>query len=108
EFVGFHSDWCSDLNPVNELSPNPALNPNAAEVRNICETLMTPTGASNFYNDPDRNAAAVHYIFGFVEGNPNLREETAGTTTLGIVTDITDRLTLTIDYWNIKIDDMIT
>jgi outer membrane receptor protein involved in Fe transport len=108
EFVGFHGDWCSDLNPVNELSPNPALNPNAAEVRNICETLMTPTGASNFYNNPDRNAAAVHYIFGFVEGNPNLSEETAGTTTLGIVTDITDRLTLTIDYWNIKIDDMIT
>jgi outer membrane receptor protein involved in Fe transport len=47
-------------------------------------------------------------VFGFVEGNADLKEETAGTTTIGVVADITDQLTLTVDYWNIKIDDMIT
>src|SRR5690606_2678072 len=98
----------SDLNPVNTLSANPALNPNAAQIRAICETLMTPTGADNFYNNPNRNAGASHNVFGFVEGNANLKEETAGTTTIGLVADITDNLTLTVDYWNIKIDDMIT
>ena len=108
QFIGFQGDWCSDLNPVNTLSANPALNPNAAQIRAICETLMTPTGAETFYNNPNRNAGATHNVFGFVEGNPNLKEETAGTTTIGVVADITDNLTLTVDYWNIKIDDMIT
>ncbi len=107
-FVGTQGDWCSDLNPVNPLSPNPALNPNAAQVRQLCSELMTPTGASVFYDDPNRSNRGLNFIWAFVEGNPNIRHETAGTTTIGVVADVTDRITLTADYWQIKINDMIS
>src|SRR5690606_38088412 len=101
--VGTQGDWCSDLNPVNPLSPNPNLNPNAAQARALCETLMTPTGAAEYYNNPNRNASATHFFWAFVEGNVDVDVETAGTTTIGVVANITDRATLTVDYWSIKI-----
>jgi iron complex outermembrane receptor protein len=106
--VGFRGDWCSDLNATNALAPNPSINPNAAQARAICESIMGPTGAANYYTDPNRNSGALQFFFTFVEGNPNLREETAGTTTIGTVVDITDRLTMTLDYWNIQIENMIS
>jgi len=106
--VGTQGDWCSDLNPVNPLSPNPNLNQNAAGARALCETLMTPTGASEYYNNPNRNASATHFFWAFVEGNLDVEVETAGTTTIGVVSNLTDRATLTVDYWSIKIDDMIS
>src|SRR5690606_9823540 len=34
--------------------------------------------------------------------------EEANTLTLGIVADVTDRTTLTVDYWNIEIKDMVS
>lgn len=44
------------------------------------------------------------------EGNANLEEETADTWTVGVVLQprFLDGLTLTIDYWNIEIDDAIS
>jgi iron complex outermembrane receptor protein len=105
--VGSQGDWCSDLNPVNPLSPNPAVNPNAAQARALCSTLMTPTGAATFYANPNRNASATHFFWAFVEGNLDVKLETAGTTTIGVVAELTDAVTLTVDYWAIKIHDMI-
>ena len=107
-FVRLNGDWCSDLNPVNPLSPNPALNANAAQARALCESLMGPTGASEFYNDPNRPAGALNFVWAFVNGSPAVQHETASTTTLGIVANVTDALTVTADYWSIKIDDMIS
>jgi outer membrane receptor protein involved in Fe transport len=101
-------DWCSDLNPANANSPNPALNPNAAQVRALCETLMGPQGAATYYSDPDRPDTADQYYFSYIQGNPELKEETAKTITLGVVADLTDNLSLSVDWWNIKIDDMIS
>lgn len=106
--VGSQGDWCSDRNPVNSLSPNPALNANAAQARALCSTLMTPTGAATFYDNPSRNATATHFFWAFVEGNLAVDIETAGTTTIGTVVDVTDNFTLTVDYWSIKIHDMIS
>ncbi len=107
-FVRFNGDWCSDLNPANPLSANPNLNPNAAQVRAICTQLMGPTGAAIYYANPDRSDDALNFVWAFVEGNPNVEHETASTTTAGIVADITDSITLTADYWSIKINDMIS
>lgn len=107
-FVRLNGDWCSDLNPVNPLSPNPALNPNAEEARALCEELMGATGADVYYSDPDRPDGALNFVWAFVEGNPEVQHETASTTTLGIVADVTDTITVTADYWSIKINDMIS
>jgi outer membrane receptor protein involved in Fe transport len=101
-------DWCSDLNPANPNSPNPALNPNVAQTRALCEALMGPQGAATYYNNPNRPATANQFYFSYVQGNPELKEETAKTITLGIVADLTDELSLSIDWWNIQIDDMIS
>jgi len=106
--VGTQGDWCSDLNPVNAFSPNPSLNPNAAQARALCETLMTPVGALEYYNNPNRPSGAVGFFWAFVDGNLAVGPETAGTTTIGTVADVTDRFTLTVDYWSIKIDQMIS
>jgi outer membrane receptor protein involved in Fe transport len=102
-----NGDWCSEENPVNPNSPNPALNPNAAQARAICESLMGPAGASVFYSGEQPDAARSARWF-YVVGNPNLVPESAGTTTLGVVANITDQTTLSVDYWNIKISDMVS
>ena len=44
---------------------------------------------------------------GFVGGNPNVKEETADTWSVGAVWQITDGLDMTIDYYNIEIDNAI-
>jgi outer membrane receptor protein involved in Fe transport len=41
-----NGDWCSEENPTNPFAPNPANNPNASQVRAICESLMGVAGAS--------------------------------------------------------------
>lgn len=102
-----NGDWCSEANPVNPNSPNPALNPNAAEVKAICEALMGPAGASVYYGNEQNDQARSARWFNVV-GNPNLLPETAGTTTVGLVADINDRTTLSVDYWDIKISDMVS
>src|SRR5690606_3441123 len=43
-----------------------------------------------------------------VIGNPRLRSEKANTVTAGIVADIGENITLSVDYWRIEISDMIT
>lgn len=106
--VRFNGDWCSDRNPVNPLSPNPDLNPNAAQARAVCEAIMGEQGAVEYYNNENRPFGALQFFFPFVSGNPELDEETADTITLGVVADITEDLTVSVDYWNIKIEDMIS
>jgi iron complex outermembrane receptor protein len=104
---GFTGDYCSDLNVGNPFAPN-VNNPNAAEVRAICESMMGPGAALDFYNNPNRSQGGFQFYFTFAEGNPDLIEETAGTTTIGAVIDITESVTMTIDYWNIKIQNMVS
>jgi outer membrane receptor protein involved in Fe transport len=56
--------------------------------------------------DLDSSAGQYNAIFG---GNPDLKPETADTWTAGIVFTPTfvDNLAVTIDYWNIKVEDTI-
>lgn len=100
-------DWCSESNPVNPLSPNANLNPNAAEARALCEALMGPAGAQVYYAS-DQPDSPVQFRWVNLVGNPELEPETAETTTLGVVADINDRTTLSVDYWRIEISDMVT
>jgi outer membrane receptor protein involved in Fe transport len=106
-----YGDWCSDLNPVNVLSPNPAINKNgaagAAAARQLCTQLMGPTGADYFYNDPFRPDVATQGRLSYLSGNPNLKSEGAETFTFGVVADVSESVRLTLDYWHIQLSDLI-
>jgi iron complex outermembrane recepter protein len=81
----------------------------AAHSYNICRQLMGETGAFEYY---DNRAPALQPTVGNTGvsnsfGNRNLREEQADTFTLGTVMDVTDNVTLTVDWYEIEIKDMI-
>jgi outer membrane receptor protein involved in Fe transport len=112
-FSLFQGDPCSELNPARlPYTANPTLNSAgpaaAAQVRVLCEQLMGPTGAANYYGgDTPQPSGFVSPRISNLSGNPNLRSEEARTLTLGVVADLTERATLTFDYWRIELDDMI-
>jgi iron complex outermembrane recepter protein len=87
-------------------SSNPA---QAAHSYNICRQLMGTTGAFEYYDNrpiaqqPTVGNTGVSNSF----GNPNLREEQADTFTLGMVMDFHDNFTLTVDWYEIEIKNMI-
>ena len=103
-------DQCSQLNTAAPFSPG---NPNAsaqqrAQSQAICEALMTPAGAQEYYvtnglNQPNPGGIGIQNG----TGNADLREEAADTFTLGMVMDFADNWTLTVDYYSIEIKDMI-
>ncbi|MDT8397264.1 MAG: TonB-dependent receptor [Pseudomonadales bacterium] len=107
--ITFVGDFCSEANPVNGFSANPALNPNAAQVRAICSELAGPTGAANFY-DPSNDQPSNSFGFSFVNsvGNPNLKSERARTFTIGAVFNPIENMTLSVDWYSIEIDDLIS
>jgi iron complex outermembrane receptor protein len=112
-FSLFQGDPCSELNPATlPYTANPSLNTAgpgaAAQVRALCERLMGPTGAANYYGgDTPQPSGFVSPRISNLSGNPNLRSEEAKTATLGVVAELTERARLTFDYWRIELDDMI-
>jgi outer membrane receptor protein involved in Fe transport len=87
-------------------SPNPA---QAAHAYNLCRQLMGPTGSFEYYDNRALNLQPTVGNTGVSNsfGNPNLREEQADTFTLGVVMDFHDNFTLTVDWYEIEIKDMI-
>ena len=89
-----------------------ASSPNAAQAAhsyNICRQLMGTTGAFEYYDNRPVNLQPTVGNTGVSNsfGNPNLREEQADTFTLGMVMDLHDNITLTVDWYEIEIKDMI-
>jgi hypothetical protein len=76
---------------------------------NLCRQLMGTTGAFEYYDSrpvaqqPTVGNTGVSNSF----GNPDLREEQADTFTLGMVMDFHDNFTLTVDWYEIEIKNMI-
>ncbi|HHX82263.1 MAG TPA: TonB-dependent receptor, partial [Pseudomonadaceae bacterium] len=103
----FIGDLCSENNThVNSAAP---ANPNGASVRAMCETLMGPTGSMVYY-DPQRDqptGPGFGFAFANTIGNANLENESADTVTFGGVFNLTDRTTLTVDWYQIDIQNMI-
>jgi iron complex outermembrane recepter protein len=87
-------------------SPNPV---QAQHSYNICRQLMGTTGAFEYYDSRPVNQQATVGNTGVSNsfGNPNLREEQADTFTLGMVMDFHDNFTLTVDWYEIEIEEMI-
>ncbi|MFC3102183.1 TonB-dependent receptor plug domain-containing protein [Alteraurantiacibacter lauratis] len=109
-------DVCRTPNTLG-WSVNPATNPNAANVLATCRILMNQQVAETadvFYSSPVFHlATGPAFAFPILVGNPNVRPESAKTWTVGAVVDspftseALSRLRLTVDYYNIRVDDAI-
>jgi outer membrane receptor protein involved in Fe transport len=120
-FTGFgSSDWCSQNLDAPSLqgahfSATPLAgagqpdDAQSAQSYNICRALMGPTGAFEYYDNrplsDQTNDGGTGVSNSF--GNPNLREERADTFTIGVVMDFVENMTLTVDWYEIEIQDMI-
>ena len=80
-----------------------------AQTLSICRTLMTGSGAAEYYENreladqPTGGGLGIRNSF----GQPDLMEEQADTFTLGVVMNLHENFTLTVDYYTIEIEDMI-
>jgi len=98
-------------------SANPAVNTNAANVEATCRILMDQSiagTATTFYSNPQFfNALGPAFAFPTLVGNPNVEPESAKTWTIGAVINspfqsaALSGLRLSLDYYNIKVDDAI-
>jgi len=89
------SDPCSDRGATTQRTP---------EIRALCIASGVPE-ASVF----TRAVQPASQIQGFFGGNPDLQEETSDTFTVGAVISprFIPRLNVTVDYFNIKVEDVI-
>jgi outer membrane receptor protein involved in Fe transport len=97
--------------PADESQPAILGAPTAqsAQSLSICQTLMGPTGTFEFYDNRPLDDQATVGGTGVSNsfGNPNLREEQADTFTIGVVMDFIENMTLTVDWYEIELENMI-
>jgi outer membrane receptor protein involved in Fe transport len=101
------------LNTIASYGANPAVNPNAAQARALCEQLMG-AGAGVFYDPgtPQPNGNSALWFVNAV-GNPNVDPEEATTWTAGFVFQpqsskrLLQSFNATLDWYKIDISDMI-
>ncbi len=77
--------------------------PLAGDVRTSCIANGVPVAVADV---GATMPPAQEFFFSFF-GNPNLSPETADTVTVGVVVEAFDDLVVTVDYYNIEIDDVI-
>jgi len=109
-------DVCK-INNAQAWSANPDANANAGNVRAVCEILMNQSiagTADKFYSDPQFYLeTGPAFAFPTLVGNPDVQPEKAKTWTAGFVisspfeSEMFRRLRLSVDYYNIKVDDAI-
>lgn len=99
----------ADGSGISGIDGNGAENADLALVTANC---FSEPGIQAYFNDPDQDddfdpGGSVN---GPNAGNPNLKEETANTLTVGAILQpsFVDGLTVLVDYFNIQIDDAIT
>ena len=107
------TDPCAGLNTDVELTMDPVVVANCYSIPDVANTAINgsfnpDTGMLEpgfTYSQPD-----IQTISGFVGGNPNLTEETADTQTYGLVwtPSYAEGLAVSVDYYNIKIEDVIS
>tara|TARA_B100000674_G_scaffold195648_1_gene159313 strand:+ start:24 stop:3107 length:3084 start_codon:yes stop_codon:yes gene_type:complete len=106
-------DPCNGVGGENESSMNPVVVANCLSDPRIAATAAT----GRFDVDLNQTIAGFSYsqpqiqtISGFIGGNENLGEESADTTTLGLVwtPSFVEGLAVTADYYKIEIEDVIS
>ena len=102
---------CSTNNIGIAFGANPNVNPDAAQVQALCSQLIGPV-ASQYYSPTQQAQINPVVWLPFVDatGNPAVDPEEAKTLTAGFVwsPDRLSGLNLTVDYYDIKITDMIS
>ncbi len=111
--AGATRDWCSqNLDAPSTFSATPPGGRGTAPTAQtnqslaICQTLMGVQGAAAYYSQPTQptvGGAGIPINF----GNAQLREEQADTFTMGVAMELFDDWRLTVDYWQIEIENMI-
>jgi iron complex outermembrane recepter protein len=114
------ADACANY-PQTQTWGNVAANPNRLNVQALCQQLMVRDGAPPTLYVPGQASANNYnynvfggtfffpFVIGVTEGNPSLESEKADTYTAGFVFDLptAERLTFSIDWFNIKLDHSI-
>jgi len=107
-------DACSSTNNLLPYGAGPANTTNRATVRAMCETLMNaidPTTAAQFYSGTQAAGSTTGFVTSI--GNANIQPEKATTWTIGGVLTAPSEsawlrsLRLSVDYYNLKIEDAI-
>src|SRR5690606_9696200 len=98
---------CWEFDSVSALSATPNTDPNAAQVRAICEARMGPTGAAEFYAPGNNQPTGAGFAVVNTLGNPELTNETGESITLGAVLQLGDRTSMSIDFYEIALSDMV-
>ena len=119
------ADPCGNwiVNGVSLTQPwgNRASNPNRRNAQTLCQYLMTRDGApaslyvpgtasaGNYAFNAFGGTAYVPFDVAIQEGNPKLTSESAATNTVGVVMSpkFAQRLTITLDWYRIKLDHAI-
>jgi len=111
---GGSRDWCSqNLDNPGAYSATPAggklTPPTAQSIRSqqICAQLMGSQGAAFYYDPTAQQTTLGGTGIPNTFGNPNLREEQADTWTIGVAMDILEDWSLTVDWYQIEIENMI-
>ncbi|MCJ9428471.1 TonB-dependent receptor domain-containing protein [Kordiimonas marina] len=101
QLTNLATDPCASLDD----SGNPTGNIPTGVVRDVCIAQGAPAGAIGFIPQPA--AGQANFTGG---GNLNLKPETSNSWTLGMILQpsVVPNLTVTVDYYNIKIDQAIT
>ena len=106
-------DPCTGVGGENESNMDPVVVANCLSDPRIAATAAT----GRFDVDENKTIAGFSYsqpqqqtISGFIGGNPNLGEESADTTTIGLVwtPSYVEGLAVTLDYYHIEIEDVIS
>jgi iron complex outermembrane recepter protein len=112
-FIG--GEPCSTNNIGVSFGANPNVNPNAAAVQQLCSQIMGPAATQYYSAQQQAQINPVVWLpFSDATGNPKVNPEEAKTLTAGIVWSPStsheklNGLNLTVDYYDIKITDMIS
>lgn len=95
----------SPVQGLSNLTVDPCAGAAPTAPRNLCEATGAPTGTYGGISQPSSGQINVT-----TSGNPDLDVERAKTYTLGLVFQPTfvPRFSITVDYFNIKINDLIS
>jgi len=110
---GGSRDWCSqNLSNPGTFSATPGPENSVEQAQRtyeMCRAMMGATGAFEYYENraledqPTTGGTGIPISF----GNPLLREEQADTWTIGVAMDILEDWSLTVDWYQIEIENMI-
>lgn len=101
-YSGAGEDFGAVTDPCNNITATTEGN-----IAENCRSISSVNNRIQADGEFDLTTAEKQGTGGMVGGNPNVQEETADTYSLGAIWQITDDLSATVDYYDIKVEDAI-